>query len=116
MIDKPVYIIIAVYCVSFAMLGAQYLADSYGITLRAPDGTPIRSSIIDYIQIGNINAAVSTMSNINNGTSIIDAIITAAYVGYQLGWELFLLLFGFKETMVFVVFEVSMTSPDTARI
>src|SRR3972149_1838922 len=95
MIDKPVYIIIAVYCVSFAMLGAQYLADSYGITLRAPDGTPIRSSIIDYIQIGNINAAVSTMSNINNGTSIIDAIITAAYVGYQLGWELFLLLFGF---------------------
>ena len=88
------------------MLGAQYLADSYGITLRAPDGTPIKSAIIDYIQIGNLNSIPANMQALNNGTSIIDSIIKAAYVGYQLGWELFTLLFGFYIFNVIYLFGV----------
>ena len=91
MIDKPFYIIIAVYCASFGMLGAQFLADSYGITLTAPDGTVIKSSLIDSIKIQNINKMYNDVNNLKNGTSFIFDVLTT---GSQIAFELFTLLTG----------------------
>ena len=92
MIDKPFYIIIAAYAFSFGFLGAQYLADSYGIMLTAPDGTVIRNAMSDIIVIGNINT-MSTQVNttVANFSGItLDPILNAA----SIAWSLFQLMTG----------------------
>lgn len=93
MIDKPLYIIIFVYLVSFSMLGAQFLADSYGIVMTSPDGEPVKSTVIDNIKIDNLNSAASSIGNPNNinETAFIDNPI---FAGATIAWELFLLLTG----------------------
>jgi len=106
MIDKPVYIIIAVYCASFSMLGAQFLADSYGITLVAQDGTPIRSAVLDYIRIGSLNTFTSSLPTENSTLNAVDAFAEAFFVGYQLVWDLFLLFTGFYIFNVIALFGV----------
>ena len=92
MIDKPFYIIIAAYCFSFGFLGAQFLADSYGIVMTAPDGTIIRNAVTDIIQIGHINT-MSTQVNatVSNFSGItLDPILNAAAIA----WSLFQLMTG----------------------
>jgi hypothetical protein len=94
--DKAIFIVIGIYCTGFAMLGAQFLADSYGITLNAPDGTPIRSAIIDYIRIGTFNAATSTINSVvQPNSTAIDVVVVSIYNAYQLIIQLFLLFTGF---------------------
>ena len=92
MIDKPFYIIIAAYCFSFGFLGAQFLADSYGIIMTAPDGTIIKNAVIDIIQIGNINTmTLQVNSTVGNFSGItLDPILNAA----SIAWSLFQLLTG----------------------
>ena len=51
------------------MLGAQFLADSYGITLTAFDGTPIKNALLVYINEGELNQFASNVTASNNGTS-----------------------------------------------
>ena len=92
MIDKPFYIIMAAYAFSFGFLGAQFLADSYGITLTAPDGTVIKNAMTDIIQIGNINTMSAQVTNsTSNQTGLsLDPIFYAA----SIAWSLFQLLTG----------------------
>ncbi len=94
MINKPLYIIIFVYCVSFSMLGAQFLADSYGIVMVNQDGNPIKSEVIDNIRIDNLN--VMTKEIITNQTEERETEFTLdpIFAGASIAWELFLLLTG----------------------
>jgi hypothetical protein len=102
MIDKPFYIIIAAYAFSFGMLGAQYMADSYGITLTAHDGTIIKNSILDFVNEDRINTFSQNVTSSNNGTSWgLEPIIQAGNIATDLFWLLtgasifnFLYLFG----------------------
>lgn len=112
MIDKPFYIIIAAYAFSFGFLGAQFLADSYGATLTAPDGTVIRNAFDDIIQIGNINnAATIVNSTATNSTGLlnpVDLVVAAASVAsalFQLmtGTYVFNILYLFGVPAVFIV-------------
>ncbi len=94
MINKPLYIIIFVYCVSFSMLGAQFLADSYGITMVNQDGNPIKSEVVDNIRIENLNTATSEIISNQTQAREDEFILDPIFAGASIAWELFLLLSG----------------------
>ena len=109
MIDKPFYIILAAYSFSFGMLGAQFLADSYGITLTAPDGTIIKNALLDYINTNTINQFSSNVTASNNGTSwglepIIQAANIATFLFYLItGTYIFNILYLFGVPAIFII-------------
>lgn len=94
---------------SIGFLAAQYVSDSYGIVLTAPDGTPLKSALIDYVRtdsLNNLANKVNTTSGSNNST-ILDAVGFAAYTSLQLGWDLFLLMTGFYIFNVLILFGIN---------
>ena len=109
MIDKPFYIILAAYSFSFGMLGAQFLADSYGITLTAPDGTVIKNALLDYVQENTLNEFASNVTASNNGTSwglepIIQAGNIATFIFYLVtGTYIFNILYLFGVPAIFII-------------
>ena len=109
MIDKPFYIIIAAYSFSFGLLGAQFMADSYGITLTAPDGTVIKNALLEYINEDQINTFSSNVTASNNGSSwglepIIQAGNIATFLFYLLtGTLIFNFLYLFGVPAIFII-------------
>jgi len=109
MIDKPFYIIIAAYSFSFGILGAQFMADSYGITLTAPDGTVIKNALLEYINEDQINTFSQNVTASNNGTSwglepIIQAGNIATFLFYLLtGTLIFNFLYLFGVPAIFII-------------
>ena len=115
MLDKSLMVMIFMYSVSFAVLTGQYvLADSFGITLQAADGTSLESHILDLIREGEINEMTAS---IVAGTytdedglvhdRIIDFNISAAYVAWELvqllsGTYIFNLLYVFGVPIIIV--------------
>ncbi len=94
MINKPLYIIIFVYCVSFSLLGAQFLADSYGIVMQNQDGDPIKSTVIDNIKIENLNLMSQEIIANQTQEREDEFILDPIFAGASIAWELFLLLSG----------------------
>ena len=109
MIDKPFYIIIAAYSFSFGLLGAQFMADSYGIVLTAPDGTVIKNALLEYINEDEINTFSQNVTASNNGTSwglepIIQAGNIATFLFYLLtGTLIFNFLYLFGVPAIFII-------------
>jgi len=109
MIDKPFYIIIAAYSFSFGLLGAQFMADSYGIVLTAPDGTVIKNALLEYINEDQINTFSQNVTASNNGTSwglepIIQAGNIATFLFYLLtGTLIFNFLYLFGVPAIFII-------------
>jgi len=90
LIDKPLFIIVVMYCTSFGLLGGQFMADSYGLTLRTPDGTAIRAELLDIVRVDNINTRTSNVTQSNETAFILDPVIAGATIA----WQFFLLLTG----------------------
>ena len=98
MLDKSLMVILFMYSISFSVLAGQYvMADSFGITLRAPDGTALESPVLDLIRTGEINEVTGnivtgTYTDPDNMTHnrVSEFNISAAYVA----WELVQLLSG----------------------
>ena len=109
MIDKPFYIILAAYSFSFGMLGAQFLADSYGITLTAPDGTIIKNALLEYVREDTLNTFSTNVTASNNGTSwglepILQAANIATFLFYLLtGTYIFNILYLFGVPGIFII-------------
>lgn len=108
MIDKPFYIIIAAYAFSFGFLGAQYLADSFGITLMTPDGQIIKNELQDVINIANINTASVNVTGANETAFVLDPVFAGAQTAWTLlqlltGTYVFNLLYVFGIPAVFIV-------------
>ncbi len=85
------------YASSFALLGMQYtLGDSFGLTLIGADGQPIQSSVLDFVNTGNLNTRTgafvgnATETDANQGWFTYNPIVQAA----SFVWEIFLLLTG----------------------
>ena len=78
------------YALSFSLLAAQVHADSYGLTLRTPDGTAIKANILDIVRIDTINTITSNVTQSNETAFILDPIIAGATIA----WQLFQLLTG----------------------
>lgn len=99
MIDKPLFIIICMYVLSIGFLGAQFMADSYGITLETPDGSPVRSGVLDFINQDFVNTFSSNATQQVNQTSGLPGgatffIDNPVVAGATMAWELFLLMTG----------------------
>ena len=91
------------------MLGAQFLADSYGIVLTAPDGTIIKNALLEYIQTDTLNTFATNVTASNNGSSwglepIIQAGNIATFIFYLLtGTYIFNILYLFGVPGIFIV-------------
>ena len=84
------------YCVSFSLLAGQYVVgDVYGVTLRAPNGEPIKSGILEFINIENVNEVTAAIANVNDTrNSTLDAVTQSFELGLTIGFELLLLMTG----------------------
>ena len=110
MIDKAMVIIIFMYAISFSILGVQYeIADVYHkdiVTLvdvkdssgavTIPAGTPIRSSLIGYVNQNELNTRASNMltANYTGNTTFYSKIETFTTGAAYVAWELVTLLSG----------------------
>lgn len=90
MIDKPLFIIISMYMITIGLVGAQFMADSYSITLVTPDGTPIKNPVTEYADIGTVNTRVLNTTQANETTFVLDPV----FAGAQIAWNFFGLLTG----------------------
>ena len=85
------------------------MADSYGITLTAPDGTVIKNALLEYINEDEINQFSQNVTASNNGTSwglepILQAGNIATFLFYLLtGTYIFNILFLFGVPGIFIV-------------
>ena len=90
------------YAVSFGILGAQFFADVFGITITNFEGTPIKSNILAMIDVDALNTRTANVVNTNQTTITTDPIIAAA----GLALEIFLLLTGTYVFNIMILFGV----------
>ena len=85
------------------------MADSYGITLTAPDGTVIKNALLEYINEDEINQFSQNVTASNNGTSwglepILQAANIATFLFYLLtGTLIFNFLYLFGVPAIFII-------------
>ena len=85
------------------------MADSYGITLTAPDGTVIKNALLEYINQDQLNTFSQNVTASNNGTSwglepIIQAGNIATFLFYLLtGTLIFNFLYLFGVPAIFII-------------
>ena len=84
------------YTFSFSLLGAQFMADSYGVVLSAPDGTPIRNTLLDVTDTDTFNTITTNATQTDNTEFILEPIVAGA----KLAWDFFQILTG---TLIFNV-------------
>ena len=110
MIDKALIIIIFMYAASFSILGVQYeLGDKFGVDLVTiidikdssgavvtPAGTAIKSSILGYINQGELNqrAINIVQANFTTNSTFYDRVETFTTGAAFVAWELVTLLSG----------------------
>lgn len=96
MIEKPLFIIICVYLVSFSTLAGQYLVgDVLGITITNGDGVEIKSNLLVIMDIDNLNAITAEIANSQSQTNSTLAPIENAFnIGMYVAWDLLMLLTG----------------------
>ena len=94
MMEKALVMMVFLWASAFGLLGVQYVyADVFGITMVSPvTGTPMKSALLTYFNIGNINTIGSNVtstprsdvvSNINEFLSLVwemVQILTGTYV------------------------------------
>ena len=90
------------YAVSFGILGAQFVADAFGVTITNFEGTAIKSNILSMIDVDALNTSTLNAVNTNQTTITTDPIIAAA----GLALELFLLLTGTYVFNIMILFGV----------
>lgn len=96
MIEKPMFIVITVYCISLMTLAGQYLiGDVFGLTLRNPDGVEIRSNLLAILDPDELNQITAAMAGAESQTNSTLAPIENAFnIGLFVGWELLTILTG----------------------
>ena len=89
-------IILFMYCTSFSLIAGQYvLGDIYGITLTSWDGTPIKSGVLEFVDVDAINEVTLNIVNVNDTrNSTLDAVTQSFELGLTIGFDLLLILTG----------------------
>lgn len=89
--SKSIVMIIFMYTTSFLLLAAQFvLADTMHFTLFSPvTGQPLKSNLIQYIQLNNLNTIQGNVSSTTRATVISSA---TSYLGIT--WEIISLMLG----------------------
>lgn len=99
MIDKALIVIIAMYALSISVIGVQYEAASYGITITNLNGDPVNSHILGFInqdQLNQIttNISLGNYSDSSQNTTFYSKIETFTTGAAFVAWELVTLLSG----------------------
>lgn len=96
MIDKSFYVVMFVYACSFGFLGIQFvLGDTFGITISNAEGTPLTNNILSLLNTDTINSVTSALVNANNTRNdTLSAIENAYNIGFNVAWQIILLLTG----------------------
>jgi len=102
LIEKPLIIILFVYAVSFGVLGAQFLADAFNVTIYNLEGDEIRSPVEDMVNIDAINQRTLEITQTNQTELVSDPAGTAA----SIAWTMFLLLTGMYVFNILILFGV----------
>ncbi len=106
-------IVIAFYAVSISLIGGQWAADIFGLTLVNMDGVPIKSHLIGFIGESELNTRTANIvaANFTANSTFFDKIETfttgAAFVAWELitlltGTYIFYLMFLFGVPLIFV--------------
>lgn len=106
MIEKALFIIISMYALSFSLLIGQYIwSDVVGLTMYSPiTGLPFQSSVLQFINTGNINTISESVVTVNATTSnTFTGIERAFQLGMTVGLQLFELMTG---TYIFNLLQV----------
>ena len=91
MIEKSLYIMIFMYATSFGLLGGQFLmGDVIGIELKDINGNPLKSSILDTINVDTLGTSAQNVIGTNQTAVTTDPITAAAGIA----WELIQLMTG----------------------
>ena len=91
MIEKSLYIMIFMYATSFGLLGGQFLmGDIIGIELKDINGNPLKSSILDTINVDTLGTSAQNVIGTNATAVTTDPITAAAGIA----WELIQLMTG----------------------
>jgi hypothetical protein len=96
MIEKPLYIVITVYCISFSVLAGQYFINEFmDITLTNWEGAPIKANILALSNMTELNALAADFSGAESqSNSTLAPIENAFNIGLNIGWEILTLLTG----------------------
>ena len=95
--EKALYIMLFMWCVSFSVLGAQFvLGDVFGITLTNPDGVEIKSHLLSIVDIDTFNTQSKNIidANFTTNSTFFDKIETFTTGAAFVAWELITLLSG----------------------
>lgn len=96
MIEKPLYILITTYCVSFAVLSGQYfVGDVLGMTITNWEGAPVQSTLLALIDMDELNQITADFANAESqSNSTLAPIENAFNIGLGVAWEILTLLTG----------------------
>ena len=107
MMEKPIIIMLFMWCVSFSVLGGQYtLAHDFNIELvntwtdfdgdGFPDNLPIQSEILKVVNADELNQISTNVvsGNFTTNSTFYDKIETSTTAAAFVGWELITLLTG----------------------
>lgn len=95
-IEKPLFIVICVYCVSFSVLAGQYfVGDVLGMEITNWEGAPVQSTILALIDMNELNTITGDFANAESqSNSTLAPIENAFNIGLNVGWEILTLLTG----------------------
>ena len=97
MMEKPLHVMLFLWCISFSLLGAQYvIGDVFGITLTNSSGVPIKAHILTLIDEDTLNETTENIVNANftTNSTYYDRVETFTTAAAFVAWELVLLLSG----------------------
>lgn len=90
------------YSLSFALLGAQWAADAFGITLRSHTGVPIKANVLSITDVDTLNTISLNATQTNQTTIVTDPISAAA----QNALQIFQLITGTYIFNLLLVFDI----------
>lgn len=97
MMEKAMHIMLFMWCVSFSVLGGQYvIGDVFGIELTNFDGVPVKSHLLTLIDIDEINTVSENIitANFTDNSTAYDKIETFTTAAAFVAWEVITLLSG----------------------
>lgn len=87
---------------SVGLVGAQWMADSFGLTLVNQDGQELKSNILTITNINSINQHTANIISANSTSFILDSVVAGATIA----WELFQIVLGIYIFNILIFFGV----------
>ena len=96
MIEKPLFIVLTVYCISFSTLAGQYFINEFmDIELTNWEGAPIKTNILSLSNMTELNQLAADFADAESqSNSTLAPIENAFNIGLNIGWEILTLLTG----------------------